>query len=105
MASILIKNVPAKLHALLKQRAAANRRSLNSETIRVLEEAVAVAPTSAETTEPPVSEHEKSWERIYSKVPPEVAARLRALRALGDSLAARNVDFEAWKQTIRDSRR
>jgi plasmid stability protein len=105
MASLLIKNIPPLLHDRLKQRAAANRRSLNSETIRVLEEAVAVAPTSAETTEPPVSAHEKTWEEIYSKVPPEVAARLRALDKLRESLAARNVDFDAWMQTVRDSRR
>ena len=40
MAALLIKNIPPRLHELLKQRAAANRRSLNSEAIIVLESAM-----------------------------------------------------------------
>jgi hypothetical protein len=38
-------------------------------------------------------------------LPPETAARLRAFRELGESLAGRQVDFAQWKQTARDSRR
>lgn len=40
MAGILIKDLPDKLHRLLKTRAAANRRSLNAEVITILEAAL-----------------------------------------------------------------
>lgn len=40
MPKITIRNVPNGLHKRLKQRAAQNRRSLNSEVLTVLEEAV-----------------------------------------------------------------
>lgn len=41
MPGMLIKEVPDELHRRLKQRAAANRRSLSREVLVMLEEAVA----------------------------------------------------------------
>jgi plasmid stability protein len=41
MASVLVKNVPQQLHSRLKHRAAEHRRSLSSEMIVLLEEALA----------------------------------------------------------------
>ena len=40
MPGILIKNVPADLHRRLKRRAAANRRSLSSEALTILNNAI-----------------------------------------------------------------
>ena len=40
MATITLKNVPEELHRRLKARAERNRRSLNREAIRCLEEVV-----------------------------------------------------------------
>ena len=48
MASLTLKNIPESLHERLKERAARNRRSLNSEAIHCLEAALAAAPTDAE---------------------------------------------------------
>ena len=42
MPSLTIKNVPRQVYHRLKQRAMANRRSLNSEVIVCLEQAVGV---------------------------------------------------------------
>lgn len=94
MASLLVKNIPPELRARLKQRAANNRRSLNSETILVLEQAVAPNPSAADAAAPGLG-----------KLPPEIAARLRALNQLQDSLAARKVDFDQWRKDIRGTRR
>jgi plasmid stability protein len=40
MAGLLIKDLPNELHKKLKERAAANRRSLSSEAITILEKAL-----------------------------------------------------------------
>ena len=40
MATLTIKNVPDELYTQLKELAAANRRSINSEAIRCIERAV-----------------------------------------------------------------
>lgn len=40
MADIIIRRVPAKLHSMLKERAAQNRRSMNQELLALLEEAL-----------------------------------------------------------------
>lgn len=42
MAAINIKNIPDHIHLRLKQRAAANHRSLNKEIVHILAEALAV---------------------------------------------------------------
>ena len=101
MAALLIKNIPPRLHELLKQRAAANRRSLNSEAIIVLESAMQPGGI-------PVQPHHSApgpSEEALAALPPDIAARLRALGQLRESLAARKVDFDAWKQSARDARR
>lgn len=43
MPKITIRDVPERLHERLKHRAAKNRRSLNSELLSLLEEAVEVS--------------------------------------------------------------
>ncbi|MFW5951384.1 MAG: FitA-like ribbon-helix-helix domain-containing protein [Gemmatimonadota bacterium] len=48
MASITIKNVPDPLYARLKEVAARNRRSLNSEVIVQLERALGASAADAE---------------------------------------------------------
>lgn len=48
MANITIKDIPPELHQRLKERAARNRRSLNSEVIRCLEDAVGPRKVSVE---------------------------------------------------------
>lgn len=55
MPTLVIKSVPAKLHARLKRTAAAHRRSLTQETMHLLEKALAAedaAPPSAPRTGP-----------------------------------------------------
>ena len=44
MPSLTIKGMPDELYRLLKQRAASNRRSLNSEILITLQQVVAVPP-------------------------------------------------------------
>lgn len=44
MPAVLIKNVPADLHRRLKQRAEQNRRSMNQETLLLLEKALDETP-------------------------------------------------------------
>ena len=48
MATMTIKNLPDDLYAALKENAAANRRSLNSQTILCLEQAVQSKPIDVE---------------------------------------------------------
>jgi hypothetical protein len=55
MPTLVIKSVPAKLHARLKRTAAAHRRSLTQETMHLLEKALAAedaAPPPAPRTGP-----------------------------------------------------
>ena len=40
MASILLKNIPTRLHSRLKKQAATNGRSMNQEAQRLLEESL-----------------------------------------------------------------
>ena len=40
MASLMIRDLPAGIHERLKERATANRRSLNKEALVILEEAL-----------------------------------------------------------------
>lgn len=51
MPTLVIKSVPAKLHARLKRVAASNRRSLTQETLHLLENALA----AKEVTSPAAS--------------------------------------------------
>ncbi len=44
MASLMIRDLPINLHERLKERAKANRRSLNKEALVILEEALGCGP-------------------------------------------------------------
>ena len=46
--SITVKNIPEKLYENLKTRAELERRSVNSEIIRILDEALVVHPVKPE---------------------------------------------------------
>jgi len=48
MATITIKNIPHNVYERLKNRASANRRSLNSEIITLIEQAVFSQPVDPE---------------------------------------------------------
>lgn len=94
MASLLIKNVPPRLHSQLKKRAAAHRRSLNSETIHLLEGAIGgTSPAPAPDINPSLKGHR---DEILAKLPPDSAQRLRALRDLQRSIESRDLDAETW---------
>lgn len=48
MPTLTIKKLPAKIHARLKKSAAAHRRSMNSEAIECLDQALLSAPVDPE---------------------------------------------------------
>lgn len=48
MSTLTIKDVPDELHERLKERAKRHRRSMNSEAIRILEQALSPSRLSAE---------------------------------------------------------
>lgn len=48
MSTLTLKNVPEDLHRRLKERAARNRRSVEDEALRCLDEAVAAPPLDDE---------------------------------------------------------
>lgn len=50
MATITIKEIPDDVYAALKERAKRNRRSINSEVIYVIEQAVRSRPIDVEAT-------------------------------------------------------
>jgi plasmid stability protein len=52
MISITIKGIPKETHRELKKRAAAHRRSLNSEVIWVLESTLGGVPDSSHKVQP-----------------------------------------------------
>ena len=99
--SILLKNIPPRLHSLLKKRAASNRRSLNSEILRTLEETLPATHTAATATS---IEHTLSEDHLAA-YPHGIAAKLRAFRELGSDIAARNTNFYQWRKAAADSRR
>lgn len=103
MASILIKNIPPEIHSGLKANAQKHHRSLNREIISVLEKEISTSVSSRLTAAPQATPDYS--ESALAAYPREVAARLRSLRDLGGSLAARQVDFEGWKNVARESRR
>lgn len=49
MATLTIKNLPDELYARLKARAAEHRRSINSEAILAVEQALALSPRDPTT--------------------------------------------------------
>ena len=50
MTTVTVKNIPAELYERLKAAARANRRSVNSEIIICIEQAVAAHPVEPEAT-------------------------------------------------------
>ena len=46
--TITIKNIPGEMYVRLKQRAARNRRSINSEAISIIETALSSEPVNPE---------------------------------------------------------
>jgi len=76
MATITVKNIPDDLYERLKQRAEANRRSLNSEIIICIEQVVS-----------------------SQKIEPELLlARARQLREKTSSYLSSDTDFTQAKQ-------
>lgn len=80
MPVLTIKSMPVPLYRRLKQRAVAHRRSLNSEILVCLEQAVA-----AEPAEPRAVLARADALRQRLRVPRLTDARLRAAKAAGRS--------------------
>lgn len=78
MPTLTIKGIPDPLYQQLKARAAGHRRSLNSEVLVCLEQAVA-----AEVVDPRVALTRADAIRRNLNVPRLTAARLRAAKAVG----------------------
>lgn len=78
MPTLTIKSLPDALYDQLRRRAAAHRRSLNSEVLVCLEQAVASTPADPGATLARVDAL-----RARLRVPPLTAATLRAAKASG----------------------
>lgn len=78
MPVLTIKSMPDPLYRRLKQRAAANRRSLNSEILVCLEQVVA-----AEPVDPRAALARADALRRRLRVPRLTDARLRAAKSAG----------------------
>jgi plasmid stability protein len=76
MATITLRNLPPHLHERLKERAARHRRSINSELIHIIEEAVEAPQT-----------------------PEQILERVQALR---EHTPAYNLDPEEAKREARE---
>lgn len=80
MSSLVIKNLPALLHAQLKARASRNHRSLTKEAIALLEASVNMQDHAPAPQSDPIDD----------------------LLAAGKAMAEQGVDFKAWAATSRD---
>lgn len=78
MPILTIKRLPDELYQQLKTRAAAHRRSLNSEVLVCLERAVA-----ASVSDPSAALARADALRAKLRVPPLTEATLRAAKAAG----------------------
>ena len=78
MPTLTIKGMPDPLYQALKQRASEHRRSLNSEILVSLEQAVAAAPADTQAL---LARADAL--RTALRVPPLTDARLRAAKARG----------------------
>ncbi|HEX6807950.1 MAG TPA: Arc family DNA-binding protein [Gemmatimonadaceae bacterium] len=78
MPALTIKSLPDPLYRRLKQRAAAHRRSLNSEILVCLEQAVAAEPANPRAA---LARADALRQRL--RVPRLTDARLRAAKAAG----------------------
>jgi len=75
MTTLTIKNIPLDVYKRLKQRAKANRRSMNQEVIAVIERALDVPPLDVDTT----------------------LERTRKIRELTAQYRLRDEELELWK--------
>jgi len=81
MPTLTIKGLPEELYRGLKARAAAHRRSLNSEIIVCLEEAVATTPVDAAEARARLARADAVRKRL--QVPPLTEEMLRAAKTSG----------------------
>lgn len=81
MATITVKNIPAELYERIKVQAKANRRSINSEIISVLERAI--------PTRTPMDVN-------------EILERARRVRELTANYTATAEDIDRWKKEGRE---
>jgi hypothetical protein len=63
--NITVKNVPDKVHRVIKREAKKNKRSLNSEIVQTLENEAAEAERRRKALE-----HRKKLERFVASLPP-----------------------------------
>ncbi len=78
MATLTIKRLPDELHEQLKKRAERNRRSMNNEVIKILEDALTPRTRSAEEV---IAEAEELNRRIGITFPDVVNEAKREGRA------------------------
>lgn len=81
MPTITLKGVPLKLYRELKKRATAERRSLNAETIRRLEESVAVLNDPARDPEAFLARVRERW--VKYNTPPITDEEITAYKNSG----------------------
>ena len=81
MPTLTIKNMPEALYRRLKARAAAHRRSLNSEILVCLEGAMAAELVDAAEARARLARTDALRKRL--RVPPLTEATLRAAKAAG----------------------
>jgi plasmid stability protein len=65
MATLTIKNIPDELYQQLKQSAAQNRRSMNSEAIVCLEKALGSTPIDREALLERIRAHRESLSGVF----------------------------------------
>ncbi len=64
MASLILKNIPEKLHARLKEEAVKHRRSMMQEAIMILEESLDILPVEFP---PPVKANKTINQKMLKK--------------------------------------
>jgi len=65
MATLTLKDVPAKLHSALRKRAERNRRSLNQEVLFCLEQIVGLKKTDADEQQDWLKASEQALMRVW----------------------------------------
>ncbi|MDX1396221.1 MAG: nucleotidyltransferase domain-containing protein [Gemmatimonadota bacterium] len=86
MATITLRNIPRELHDRLKSRAERNRRSLNSEAVLLLEQAVEAMPEEAELRAR-FLERVEAERSSATSVPPEYESATPPLMVLREAAA------------------
>lgn len=67
MASVTIKNIPDDLLERLRRQAAAARRSINQQILRLLEQALATEPTDHRQLRSEIDAQVRAWEALAGK--------------------------------------